>query len=285
MANQRYFAVISPSFFAKLIGTLRIKGTGNQMRIPERDRVFIDLLSVRITENVEERMTKSDLQWISQFNRGCRRQCSQNARDRCANIRTQRERVDTFDRDDTQTHQRRQRGRKDRTALHQYRKDTANLDESFDVEKSLVVIVRRVTPMAKYGVRCRKTPGKSAFTVLKITVLIVPLSIDWRSFTRRIRQQQRANNERTNRRRPTPQSGQDTFEKMNPHRLSGINVELPYSLVTFWKEQKRFKSEALGSSMPIAMFWMTFSSSWKTGDECFVRHPWWWFSHLNNSMG
>ena len=65
MANQRYFAVISPSFFAKLIGTLRIKGTGNQIRIPERDNVVSDLLlllSVRITEDVEERMAKSDLQ-------------------------------------------------------------------------------------------------------------------------------------------------------------------------------------------------------------------------------
>ena len=34
-ANQRYLAVVLPSIFARLIGTLRITGTGYQMRMPK----------------------------------------------------------------------------------------------------------------------------------------------------------------------------------------------------------------------------------------------------------
>ena len=47
MANQRYLAVVSPSFLAIRIGTFLINGTGNHNRIPEilKNRWHMETLS------------------------------------------------------------------------------------------------------------------------------------------------------------------------------------------------------------------------------------------------
>lgn len=118
-----------------------------------------------------------------------------------------------------------------------------------------------ITAIAKYGVKWWKIPGKSAFTVLCITVLIVPLSIDWRSLTSKTRHVQRDINERIRRRRPTPQSGHVIFENINTQCFSGDKIDVPFSIVIFWYEQYRLISERSDSIEPRAIFWIAFSSN------------------------
>jgi hypothetical protein len=120
-----------------------------------------------------------------------------------------------------------------------------------------------ITPIAKYGVKWWNIPGKLAFTVLCITVLIVPLSIDWRSLTSKTRHVQRHIIERIKRRRPTPQSGHEIFENKNPQCFSGNKIYVPFSFVIFSYEQYRLISDRSDSTEPRAIFWITFSSNYK----------------------
>jgi hypothetical protein len=51
-----------------------------------------------------------------------------------------------------------------------------------------------------------------------------------------------------------PQSGQKTFENINSQDFPGMVINVPFSVVTFLYEQKRFTSEASGSPEPRAIF-------------------------------
>ena len=63
----------------------------------------------RLTENVEERVTQGDLQRVLQFLGSSGGECSHDARDGRADVRTQRERVDTIESDDSHANERSQR--------------------------------------------------------------------------------------------------------------------------------------------------------------------------------
>lgn len=128
-----------------------------------------------------------------------------------------------------------------------------------------------LTAMAKYGVKWWNTPGKSALTVLYMTVLIVPLSIDWRSLTNKTKQVQRERRETIRRSTPMPQSGQKTLANINSQCLLGTKVHVLFSLVAFWYEQCRFKSDRSVSTEPRAIFWMTFSSNYQCNRHEIIR--------------
>ena len=63
----------------------------------------------RLTEDVEERVTQGDLQRVLQFLGSRGGECSHDARDGRADVRTQGERVDTIESDDSHANERSQR--------------------------------------------------------------------------------------------------------------------------------------------------------------------------------